>query len=171
MNALEQLGAFERRDDRIDMRFERRYPRAIEKVWSALTDPARLQDWMGAAFVEPRAGGRYELMLDGPNPMIGHIVTWEPPHVLEFTWRNAHAPDSVARYELSRDGDGACVIFTHKGAPFANRALMLPGWHFFFERLGGLLAEGAVRQSRHGWRELQAIYVERHKLNDARLDP
>jgi uncharacterized protein YndB with AHSA1/START domain len=58
MDIQEQLGAFERRDDSLDMRFERYYPRSIEKVWSALTDPVRLQDWMGAAYVEPRAGGR-----------------------------------------------------------------------------------------------------------------
>jgi hypothetical protein len=83
MDLHEQLGAFERSDDRIDMRFERHYPRSIETVWSALTDPVRLNDWMGAAHVEPRVGGRYELMLDGANPMTGRILIWEPPHVLE----------------------------------------------------------------------------------------
>lgn len=171
MDFQEQLGGFERRDDRIDMRFERHYPRSVEKVWSALTDPVRLHDWMGAAYVEPRVGGRYELMLDGPNPMIGHVVIWEPPHVLEFTWSNAHSPDSTARYELSPEGDGARVIFMHRGAPYANRALMLPGWHFYFERLGAHLTEAAARQSKHSWRELQAIYVERYKLIGARLEP
>ncbi|MGD0723321.1 MAG: SRPBCC family protein [Roseiarcus sp.] len=171
MDLQEQLGSFERRDDRIDMRFERRYPRSIETVWSALTDPVRLKDWMGAAHVEPRAGGRYELMLDGPNPMTGRILTWEPPRVLEFAWSNAHAPESTARYELSRDGDGVRLIFTHRGAPFANRALMLPGWHLFFERLAALLVDPTARQSKHGWRELQAIYLAQYQMNGARLDP
>jgi uncharacterized protein YndB with AHSA1/START domain len=82
-------------------------------------------------------------MLDGANPMTGRILTWEPPHLLEFAWSNAHAPEALARYELSRERDGARLIFTHKGAPFANRALMLPGWHFFFEPLAGLLVEVA----------------------------
>ena len=49
MALQEHLGAVEQRDDRLDMRFERYYPRSVEKVWSALTDPVRLQDWMGAA--------------------------------------------------------------------------------------------------------------------------
>jgi hypothetical protein len=48
---------------------------------------------------------------------------------------------------------------------------MLPGWHFYFERLDGHLTEAAVRQSKHSWRELQAIYVEQYKLSGARLDP
>ena len=103
--------------------------------------------------------------------MNGRILVWEPPHVLEFAWSNDHAPESTARYELSRDGDGARVIFTHKGAPFANRALMAPGWHFFFERLAALLVEAAARQSKHSWRELQAIYVAQYAMSGARLDP
>ena len=171
MNAMEPLGAFERRDDRVDIRFERFYPRSIEKVWSALTDPVRLNDWMGAALVEPHVGGRYELMLDQPNPMIGRILTWAPPHILEFSWSNTHAPESVARYELSREGEGARVMFTHKGALYQNRALMLPGWHHFFERLREMLVEGAARQSKHSWRELQAIYVDQYKLIGVTLDP
>jgi len=171
MNPEEQLGTFERRDDRLDLRFERYYPRSIERVWSALTDPTRLQDWIGAAYVEPHVGGRYELMLDGPNPMTGRILAWEPPEVLEFTWGNAHSADSVARYELARKGDGTRLIFMHKGIPYANSALMLPGWHFFFERLGALVIEAAVRQSKHSWRELQAIYVDQYKLIGVTLDP
>lgn len=31
MKGMQDLGAFERRDDRIDVRFERFYPRSIEK--------------------------------------------------------------------------------------------------------------------------------------------
>lgn len=170
MKGTQDLGAFERRDGRIDVRFERFYPRSVDKVWSALTDPARLADWMGTAYVEPHVGGRYELMLDAPRPMTGHILVWEPPHVLEVSWRNAHAPDSVVRYELSRQEDGARLIFTHKGIPYANSALMLPGWHVFFERLGGVLNE-AAGQAPPSWREMQAIYVEHYKLNDVTLDP
>ena len=171
MAGLEQLGTFERRDDRVNLRFERFYPRAIEKVWSALTDPVRLNDWMGAAHVEPHLGGRYELMLDGPNPMRGRITTWSPPHVLAFTWSNAHAPDASARYELSRRGDGTRLVFTHEGVPHPHSALMLPGWHFFFERLDSLLETAAVRQSKHSWRELQVIYVDHYKFSGLTLDP
>lgn len=171
MTPLEQLGTFEGRDDQVDLRFERFFPRAIEKVWSALTDPVRLHDWMGAAQVEPHVGGRYELMLDGPNPMIGRITAWEPPHVLAFTWSNTHAPDASAQYELSRREGGTRLLFTHRGVPRPHSALMLPGWHFFFERLGAQLNEDAVRRSIHSWRELQAIYVDHYKFSGLTLDP
>ena len=51
MKGIDQLGAFKRHDDNIDVRFERFYPRPIDRVWSALTQPERLQDWMGASRV------------------------------------------------------------------------------------------------------------------------
>jgi len=165
----EALGAFERRNDHIDVRFERHYPRPVETVWSALTEPARLADWMGVSHVEPRVGGRVELMIDGPHPMTGRVVTWEPPHVLEFTWSNTHAPESVVRYELAREGDGTRLVFTHKGMPYENSALMLPGWHDFLGRLGSLL-EGAPPEAGPSFRTMQAIYVEHYKLAGVRLD-
>ena len=140
-------------------------------MWSALTDPERLADWMGVARVEPHVGGRFELMLGGPHPMTGRIRVWEPPHVLEVTWRNTHAPDSIVRYELTREGDGARLIFTHRGIPYANSALMLPGWHAFFERLGSLLDGAAPPQAKPSWREMQAIYVDHYKLHGVTLDP
>jgi len=72
---------------------------------------------------------------------------------------------------LSRKGDGTRLIFTHKGVPQPHSALMLPGWHFFFERLGNLLSEAAVRRSEHSWRELQAVYVDHYKFDGLKLDP
>lgn len=171
MKNEEQLGAFTRGGDHLDVRFERFYPRSIEKVWSALTEPERLADWMGVAHVEPHAGGRYELMLDGPHRMTGRILVWEPPHVLEFTWSNTHAPDSIVRYELSRHGDGTRLVFTHQRMPYATSALMLPGWHVFLARLGSVLVEAEPPQWQPNWRDMQAIYVDHYKLRGVMLDP
>jgi uncharacterized protein YndB with AHSA1/START domain len=125
---------------------------------------------MGASRVEPRVGGRFDLMVDGPQPMTGRVLVWQPPEVLEFTWSNGDAPDSVVRYELTRDGDATRLTFTHKGIPHARSALMLPGWHFLFARLGSLLDGAAKPQSKLSWRELQTIYIDHYKLKDVLLD-
>jgi uncharacterized protein YndB with AHSA1/START domain len=170
MKSTDALGAFERRGDHIDVRFERHYPRPVETVWSALTEPARLADWMGVCHVEPWAGGRLELMVDGPHPMSGRIATWAPPQVLEFTWSNTHAPDSVVRYELAAEGSGTRLIFTHKGMPYANSALMLPGWHDFLGRLGSMLV-GMPPAAGPDFRAMQEIYVDRYGLDGVRRDP
>jgi len=94
-------------------------------MWSALTEPARLADWMGAAEVEPNVGGCFNLMVDGPNPMTGRVLVWEPHRVLEFSWLNSYAPESVVRFELARDhhpgADPAGVIGDPDASADPNR--------------------------------------------------
>jgi uncharacterized protein YndB with AHSA1/START domain len=170
MASSEALGTFEPRGDHIDVRFERYYPRPVETVWRAITDPARLADWMGVSQVEPRVGGRIVLMADGPHPMTGHILTWDPPKVLEFSWSNTHAPDSVVRYELAPAAGGTRLRFTHRGMPYENSALMLPGWHNYFARLGERLA-GVPPDDARSFRTMQSTYIEHYRLSGVRLDP
>jgi uncharacterized protein YndB with AHSA1/START domain len=164
------LGTFDARGEHIDVRFERYYPRPVETVWRALTDPARLADWMGASQVEPRVGGRIEMMVDRSHPMTGRVLAWEPPSVLAFTWSNTHAPDSVVRYELVPDAGGTKLIFSHQGMPYENSALMLPGWHDFFDRLRGLL-EGLPPSGEMNFRTMQATYIDHYQLKGVRLEP
>jgi uncharacterized protein YndB with AHSA1/START domain len=171
MSAMESLGEITRVGERVDVRFERHYPRPVETVWSALTEPARLADWMGAAHVEPRQGGRIEIMTDGPFPMKGEVRIWDPPHVLEFSWSNAHAQDSVVRYELQRAGTGTKMLFTHQGIPYGSSALFSPGWHSYFAALGALLDENAARPEPDAFRKMQAVYVDRYGLKGVALNP
>jgi uncharacterized protein YndB with AHSA1/START domain len=169
--AVEALGTFAPHgEDHIDVRFVRHYPRPVETVWSAITEPARLADWMGAAQVEPRVGGRIALMTDGPGPMTGVVRAWEPPHLLEFTWSNTHAPDSVVRYELSPEAGGTRLTFTHTSMPYVTCALMLPGWHELLGRLGRAVT-GAPPRDPPDWFALQGQYVERYGLTGVMLTP
>ncbi len=168
---MRDLGTYERNGDHIDVRFERHYPRPPEKVWRALTDPERLADWMGASRVEPHVGGKFETMLDGLRPMKGRVLVWDPPKALELQWSNGHAPDSTVRYELTPEGDGTRLIFIHRHMPYATSALMLPGWHVYFDRLAPVLADEAPPDLDTRWRQMQTVYVEHYRLEGLQLDP
>lgn len=168
---MDELGSFERNGDSVDLRYERFYPRPIESVWAALTDPVRLADWIGPARVEPQVGGRYELFIDRPRPMTGRILTWEPPLLLEFSWDTGDAPANMVRCELASEKNGTRLVFIHKGVGFVWVGLVLPGWHVHLERLAGLLAGTAQPFGMPRWRELQAIYFERYKLEGVMRDP
>lgn len=110
-------------------------------------------------------------MTDGPFPMRGKVRVWDPPYVLEFFWSNAHAPESVVRYELHRSGSGTLVQFSHRGIPYASSALMLPGWHNYFAVLGTLLNDTAADPEKDAWRRLQSLYVNQYELTDVTLEP
>src|SRR5258705_3889151 len=69
------------KDDRMQVVFRRRYTKPVAKVWAALTTPERLEDWLGAANIDFRVGGKLDLTFpDGGSPE----VTGRPadaPHV------------------------------------------------------------------------------------------
>ena len=70
--------------------------------------------------------------------MTGRIRVWDPPHVFEHEWNQQLLKDpeaGVVRYELSADGDGTLLRFTHRGLGVRNATGFLPGTHAFLDRL------------------------------------
>ena len=94
-----------------------------EKVFKAYTDPMILAQWFAPkpwaikdAIVEPRAGGRFNFTMHGPDgevfPSHGVFLEVIPNRRLISTdaftpdWKPAGAPFMVARIELEPTGDG-----------------------------------------------------------------
>lgn len=94
-----------------------------EKVFKAYTDPAILSQWFAPtpwsitdAVVEPRAGGRFNFVMHGPDgerfPNAGIFLEVVENRRLISTdaltpdWKPAGAPFMVARIELEPTGDG-----------------------------------------------------------------
>ncbi|PXY22555.1 SRPBCC family protein [Prauserella muralis] len=126
--------------------FVRRLPYPVEAVWAAIADPRHRAAWFGETTLDGRAGGTIDMVpKEPPTPdadkrMTGRILVWEPPHVLEHEWRQALVGDSVVRYELSRDGDGTLLRFTHRGLRVSRARGFLPGTHAYLDRLAAHLA-------------------------------
>lgn len=145
--------------------FVRRLPYPIETVWAAITDPGQRSAWFGASTVQAHAGGLIETVPAGPAVAVedkrvtGRILVWDPPHVLEHEWRQAIVEDSVVRYELSRDGDGTVLRFTHSGLGVASARGFTPGTHAFLDRLECHLATGALPN----WAERYAQVAGRYR--------
>ena len=160
MSDIQDLGTYARNGELLDIRFERSYPRPVETVWAALTDPTRLADWMGKSEVEPRVGGKFLTIQDSAAPMTGKVLVWEPNRTLEFTWSNKDAPDSVVRYELKPEGkSGTRLVFTQRGVKPGRSALMLPGWQWLFDRLANALEGKPGTRSGKDWGQWQKVYI------------
>ena len=112
--------------DRAVLKFERRLPFSIDAVWSAITDPAEREQWFGETTIEPREGGRIDMVATGPplpperKRMKGRILVWDPPNVLEHEWKQPIVEDGVVRYELTADGDGTILRITNRGLGARN---------------------------------------------------
>ena len=141
-----ELGTLSVEGDVATLTYRRRLPHPVEEVWAALTDPVRRKAWFGQTTIEPRQGGMIEMMPDDPpaapdaKRMTGRILIWDPPRVLEHEWLQRIVEDSVVRYELTPDGDGTLLVFTHRGLSPKNAEGFAPGGHAFLDRLEALLA-------------------------------
>ena len=99
-------------DGSTQVRFVRRLPHPVERVWRALTDPAELHKWWGDADLDLTDGGRFTLRWlntdDHGNAatLDGAISKLDPPRFLEITatWGstapNAPASQTTITWEL-----------------------------------------------------------------------
>jgi uncharacterized protein YndB with AHSA1/START domain len=131
--------------DRAVLNFERHLPFPIDVVWSAITDPQQRQRWFGVTTIDPREGGEIDMVAIGPplpperKRMTGRILVWDPPNVLEHEWKQPIVEDGVVRYELTADGDGTLLRFTHRGLGVRNASGFLGGTHAYLDRLEAYL--------------------------------
>jgi uncharacterized protein YndB with AHSA1/START domain len=94
-------------EDRYEIRIVRLIPRAVEKVWAALTIPERLEAWMGArADLDLRVGGRYIVEF-----LQGTITDYDPPRLLAYDWNSADGDINI-RWALAAEGDGCRLTFS-----------------------------------------------------------
>ena len=82
------------------------YPAAIEDVWDACTNPARISRWFLPVTGDLRLGGRYQLQGNAG----GEIVACQPPRLLRVTWAMGDRPGDEVEVRLSSDGTGSTTF-------------------------------------------------------------
>ncbi|MDB5394362.1 MAG: hypothetical protein JWM91_1868 [Rhodospirillales bacterium] len=131
------------------IRFERLLPGPVERVWAYLTDSDKRGKWLAWGEMQPRVGSQFELRfhhselstnkapipekwrpIESGHVSRHHIVRFEPPHFLSFSWGNGAGGDSEVAFELTPRGDKVLLILTHRR--LADRAAMVGtagGWN------------------------------------------
>jgi uncharacterized protein YndB with AHSA1/START domain len=149
------------------IRFERHLPYAPEVIWSALTDPERLQQWWGRVEVDLHLGGRFDVTWLNPTPdggrltMHATVTAYDPPRLLE-TRGDVHG---ALRWELTPDGSGTRLVFTSTlDLPDEFRTRSLAGWQFHLMALDHTLGGGSVDLVRlPEWPEIHDRYLARDR--------
>jgi uncharacterized protein YndB with AHSA1/START domain len=123
-------------DDKPALRFERRLPHPVERVWRAITEERG--EWF-------------------PDDAPLEVARSEPPHLLAGTWFG-----DTLRFELTPDGDGCLLVFTHEFSDRETAARSAAGWDRVFARLDGLLAGQPLgaKESLEKWPEVHERYAE-----------
>ena len=124
------------------LRFERLLPHPPTDVWSALTEPKRLGDWLAAAEVEPGPDGTITLDFGEGGIEKCRITVWDPPRALAYEWNFVGEKPTHVSWELEEVGDGAATrlrlehtLLDEGVAPDYGA-----GWHAHLDQLTGHLA-------------------------------
>jgi uncharacterized protein YndB with AHSA1/START domain len=146
------------------MTFVRHLPYPIEAVWAAIADPEQRACWLGQGSLDGRVGGQVATLPDDPpvpehvKRMTGRILIWDPPHVLEHEWKQAIVEEGVVRYELTRDGTGTLLRFSHRGLGVRNAKGFMPGTHAYLDRLAAHLGGDPLPAWGERYREVATEY-------------
>jgi uncharacterized protein YndB with AHSA1/START domain len=140
------------------VRMEDQFDTNIDDVWSALTDPARLADWLGTIEGDLREGGEFHRFFyssgaEGP----GRIDVCEPPRRLRLIM--AGEPDEqVIEVTLTADGDQTLVVLEESGMPVNLLAAYGAGIQVHVEDLAAHIAGRERCDADARWAELQPAY-------------
>ena len=115
----------------------REFAAPIEDVWASVTEPARLERWIGTFTGDPASGSVMFAMTaesaDAPaEPM--EILECEPPRLLAVT---ASAPGGQwhLRVALSETDGRTVLTFTQPKIDPVEAESVGPGWEFYLDRL------------------------------------
>ena len=91
-----------------DLRLERLYPHAPDKVWRAITDAEKLSAWLMRNDSQPALGHRFTFRAK-PQPGwdgVTHceVIELDPPRRLAFTWRGGWALETIGWRWKARAG-------------------------------------------------------------------
>jgi uncharacterized protein YndB with AHSA1/START domain len=153
-------GTLETIDGRPALRFERRLPHSVERVWRAVSEPAELERWFpAAADWTPAAGETFEAA-----GMTGEVTEVDAPHVLAWVFNGERY-----RFELSAEESGCRLVFTHVFDDRARAAQTAAGWDAYFSRLEPHLAGGSVseEEAHEPWEDVHERYAERFGVDPA----
>ena len=140
MTETEQLDdTLETTEGQHALRFQRRLAHPPERIWRAITDPDERANWF------PAYGPFEPSETDEPNLL---VVPWH---------------GGTLRFELSADGDGTLLVFTHEIPNRDEAALAAAGWDRTFVRLRAALEGEPIDEatSLEGWPEIHEGYAER----------
>jgi uncharacterized protein YndB with AHSA1/START domain len=156
----DDLGSLTRDGNLWSVRYERTFNVRNDELWKALTNVARITEWMltEAMDFDPRVGGSVHYFWGGTDESKGTISVFDPPRALEYSW-NEGASTSMVRFELREIDEGSVLTLHHDRITSDDIRGISAGWHTHLEILQALFSGDNV-EFRPRFDALAPIYDE-----------
>jgi uncharacterized protein YndB with AHSA1/START domain len=114
---------------------------SMEEVFTAMTNPLSIELWSGYPAEMEASPGTAFSMFDGD--ITGTLLAIEPPSRIEQQWDfGEHPAPSVARIELSEEGNKTRIELNHSNVPDDAFDNINTGWkEYFFGALKSYLED------------------------------
>lgn len=138
-------GRREARDGSDFVVYTRTFRAPIDDVWAAVTEPSRLERWIGTWSGDPASGQvSFRMTAEGEDvpEETYHVDVCEAPHRLVTRSWSAEDPDTVWRLELDLvEAAGVTTLTFAQAMQDPKTAESVgPGWDYYLDRL--VAAEG-----------------------------
>jgi uncharacterized protein YndB with AHSA1/START domain len=119
------------------------YPHPPERVWTALTDPRAIAEWLMPNDFQPRLGHRFQFRVAKARGWSGivdcEVTRLEPPRRLAYTWKSDKV-DTVVEWTLEPTATGTRVALRHSGfrgvgQTILRKFMMGPGWNRMLDKV------------------------------------
>jgi uncharacterized protein YndB with AHSA1/START domain len=152
------LGTLAEHEGEWQVRFERRLPHPLEKVWRAVTEREHMKAWFPDEVLgERRAGAPLKFVSEAMGTTFeGEMLVFEPMSTMELQW----GPTNKLRIELQPDGDGTLLTLVETLGELGEAARDAAGWHECLDRLVADLAGSEPPAFGTVWARIHPSYVE-----------
>ncbi len=155
------LGSVRSADGKGVVRMEDRLDTDVDNVWSAITDPVRLDRWLGAVEGDLRQGGEFRFYFyASESEGTGRVEACESPRRLLLTMQLGQPGENVIEVTLAADGDQTIVVWEERGMPLEYLAGYGGGVQIHVEDLAAYLAGRERCDAEARWHELQPAYED-----------
>lgn len=125
--------------------YTRTFRAGAADVWAAVTEPQRLERWIGTWTGDPASGAvEFRMTAEGDDAGVEtfQIDVCEPPHRLVTRSWSADDPDTVWRVEIdiSEDAGTTTLTFAQAMDDPAVAENVGPGWDYYLDRLAAARA-------------------------------
>ena len=125
----DELGVIARSEGKYFARLSRFLQHDRETIWSMLTEPGSLKDWLAPGKIELVKGGAAKLNFVDSGIVIDSIVTrFDPLVTLEYSWSSEGEPVRPIRFELVQKESEVELILTLETPDDEDMARSCAGW-------------------------------------------
>lgn len=146
-------------DGKAVVRMEDRYATDIDDLWSALTDPGRLERWIAHVEGDLLLGGTIRASFTSGWEGPGRVDVCEVPRRLLVTMSPGQDDETVIEAVLTADHDQTLLVIEERGLPIDAAAAHGAGWQAHVEDLAAHVSGREPSDWKTRWAALAPSYA------------